>query len=82
MALIAISLLLTAFASASETALTSANPFRVKRMAREKLAGAELVESILQREQWHLSALLILKNTALIVATCLATVLGLGFAPQ
>lgn len=82
MVLIAISLLLTAFASASETALTSANPFRVKRMARDKLPGAELVESVLQREQWHLSALLILKNTALIMATFLATIAGLSFAPQ
>jgi len=82
LAIIGISLLLTAFASASEAALTTANPFRVKRMAREKLPGAELVDSILERKQWHLSALLILKNTALIVATCLATILGLSFVPQ
>jgi putative hemolysin len=82
LAIIGISLVLTAFASASEAALMTANPFRVKRMAREKLSGAELVDAILEKKQWHLSALLILKNTALIVATCLATILGLSFVPQ
>ncbi len=75
-------MLLTAFASGAEAALTSANPFRVKRMAREGLRGAELLDSILEREEWHLSALLILKNAALIVAACLATVLGLSYTPQ
>ncbi|HJX37838.1 MAG TPA: hemolysin family protein [Anaerolineae bacterium] len=74
--------MLTAFASAAETALTSANPFRVKRMAKEGLPAAELAASVLEHEQWHLSALLILKNVALIVAACLATVLGLSYAPQ
>ena len=74
--------MLTAFASAAETALTSANPFRVKRMAKEGLRAAELTASVLEREQWHLSALLILKNVALIVAACLATVWGLSYAPQ
>lgn len=74
--------MLTAFASAAETALTSANPFRVKRMAKEGLPAAELAASVLEREQWHLSALLILKNVALIVAACLATVWGLSYAPR
>jgi putative hemolysin len=77
-----VSLLLTAFASAAETALTSANPFRLKRMAKEGSPRAGLAAAVLDREQWHLSALLILKNVALIVAACLATVWGLGYAPR
>ena len=59
-----------------------ANPFRVKRMAREGRRGADLVDGILEREEWHLSALLILKNSALIVAASLTTILAIGYAPQ
>lgn len=77
-----LSLVLTAFASGAEAAIMSANPFRVRRMAREKVAAAELVDSILDREEWYTSALLILKNGALIVATCLTTVLGFRYAPR
>ena len=60
LALIGLSLLLTAFASAAEAAIMSANPFRVKRMAREGVSRADLVDSILKREEWYVSALLIL----------------------
>jgi putative hemolysin len=80
--LIGLSLLLTAFASAAEAAVTLANPFRVKRMAGEEIRGADRANAILEREEWHLSALLILKNAALIVAACLTTVLSLSYAPQ
>ena len=59
-----------------------ANPFRVKRMAGEEIRGADRANAILEREEWHLSALLILKNAALIVAACLTTVLSLSYAPQ
>ncbi|HUV73512.1 MAG TPA: hemolysin family protein [Anaerolineae bacterium] len=82
LSLIGLSLLLTAFASAAEAALTLANPFRVKRMAGEEIRGADRANAILEREEWHLSALLILKNAALIVAACLTTVLSLSYAPQ
>jgi len=51
-------------------------------MAREGRRGADLVDSILEREEWHLSALLILKNSALIVAASLTTILAIGYAPQ
>jgi CBS domain containing-hemolysin-like protein len=81
-ALIGLSLILTAFASAAEAAITTANPFRVKRMARQGIKGADHIESILERDEWHLSALLILKNAALILAACLTTVLGLSYAPR
>jgi putative hemolysin len=80
--LIGLSLLLTAFASAAEAAVISANPFRIKRMAKEGTARAESVDSMLDRKEWYLSALLILKNTALIVAACLSTILALDYAPQ
>lgn len=80
--LIGASLLLTAFAAAAEAAVASANPFRVKRMAKDEVAGAGRVDSILEREEWHLSALLILKNSALIVAACLTSILGLSYVPQ
>jgi CBS domain containing-hemolysin-like protein len=43
---------------------------------------ADLLESILEREEWYLSALLILKNAAVIVAACLATILALSYAPR
>lgn len=82
LALIGLSLVLTAFASAGEAAITSANPFRVKRMAGEGVPSAKLVEFILDHEQSHLAALLILKNAALIVAASLTTILGLRYAPQ
>ena len=82
MAFIGLSLILTAFASAAEAAVSLANPFRVKRMAREGIRGADAVESILEREEWHLTALLILKNAALILAACLTTMLVLGYAPR
>jgi len=62
--------------------VASANPFRVKRMAKDEVAGAGRVDSILEREEWHLSALLILKNSALIVAACLTSILGLSYVPQ
>ncbi len=62
--------------------MASANPFRVKRMAKDEVPGALRLDSILEREEWHLSALLILKNSALIVAACLTTVLGLSYVPQ
>jgi putative hemolysin len=80
--LISLSLLGTAFACAAEAALTSANPFRVKRMSREGVPRAGLLESILEREEWYLSALLILKNAAVIVAACLTTILALSYAPR
>ena len=51
-------------------------------MAREGRRGADLVDGILEREEWHLSALLILKNSALIVAASLTTILAIGYAPQ
>jgi putative hemolysin len=82
LSLIALSLLLTAFASAAEAAVTLANPFRVKRMAKEEIRGADRANAILEREEWHLSALLILKNAALIVAACLTTVVSLSYAPR
>jgi putative hemolysin len=82
LSLIGLSLLLTAFASAAEVAVISANPFRIKRMAKEGVAKAELVNSILDREEWYLSALLIAKNAALIVAACLTTILGFRYAPR
>ncbi len=51
-------------------------------MAREGRRGSDLVDGILEREEWHLSALLILKNSALIVAASLTTILAIGYAPQ
>jgi putative hemolysin len=82
LALIGMSLVLTAFASAAEAAIVAANPFRMKRMAKEGVTRAELMSSILDRGEWYLSALLILKNAALILAACLTTILGFRYAPQ
>lgn len=82
LALIGLSLVLTAFASAGEAAITSASPFRVKRMAGEGVPSAKLVEFILDHEESHLAALLILKNAALIVAASLTTIVSLRYAPQ
>jgi Mg2+/Co2+ transporter CorB len=74
MVFIGLSLLLTAFASAAEAAVTLANPFRVRRMAAEGVTGARLADGILEREEWHVYALIIVKNAALIVAASLTTV--------
>ena len=54
--LVGLSLQLTAFGSAAEAAVISANPFRMKRMAKEEVARAELGDSILDREEWYLRA--------------------------
>jgi putative hemolysin len=51
-------------------------------MSREGVPRAGLLESILEREEWYLSALLILKNAAVIVAACLTTILALSYAPR
>jgi CBS domain containing-hemolysin-like protein len=51
-------------------------------MAKEGVPSAKLVEFILDHEESHLAALLILKNAALIVAASLTTILSLRYAPQ
>jgi len=79
---IGMSLLLTAFASAAEAAVTLANPFRVRRKATEGVKGASLADSVLERGEWHLYALLIVKNAALIIAASLTTLLSLRQAPR
>ena len=62
--------------------MAAANPFRVRRMAKDGVEGAGRLDGLLDREEWHLSALLILKNAALILAAYLTTILGLSYAPQ
>ena len=75
----AILLVLSAFSSAAETALTSVSRIRVKRMLEEKTKGAETLNSVLAHPSRFLAAILILNNLVNIAAASLATVLTVRY---
>lgn len=68
-------LVLSAFSSATETALTSVNRIRVQRLVEEQTKGAELLQQLLQQPSRYLAAILILNNLVNIGAASLATML-------
>ena len=68
-------LVLSAFSSATETALTSVNRIRVKHLVEEKTKGAEILQQLLEQPSRYLAAILILNNVVNIGAASLATML-------
>ncbi len=64
---------LSAFFSASETALTALSRIRVSRMVEQKMAGARLVKQLKENPSEFLSTILICNNLVNIAAAALAT---------
>jgi len=71
--LLIILFILSAFFSASETALTSLSRIRVSRMKEQKLRGAKLVSELKEKPSEFLSTILIGNNLVNIAASALAT---------
>jgi len=75
-------LLIAAFASGSETALTSLEKLRVRHLVEHDVAGSRHVERLLRDPNRFLTAILILNMVAVIAASSLATQMGLAvFGP-
>ncbi len=69
-------LLVAAFASGSETALTSVEKLRVRHLAEQNTPGSQAVDRLMRDPNQFLTAILILNMVAIIVASGLATVLA------
>jgi putative hemolysin len=75
-------LLLAAFASGSETALTSVEKLRIRNLSEHNAPGSRVVDRLLRDPNQFLTAILILNMVTIIVASGLATVLaGEVFGP-
>jgi putative hemolysin len=73
-----IALLLAAFASAAETALTSVSRIKLRNLAEEGDTRAKRVLRLLERPQVFLSTILVVSNVAVIVASTVATILAIS----
>ncbi len=69
-------LLLAAFASGSETALTSVEKLRIRHLADQDAPGSRAVAALMRDPNQFLTAILILNMVTIIVASGLATVLA------
>ncbi len=67
---------LSALFSGSETALTSVNRIRIRRMIEEKVQGAERLDAILEHPSKFLAVILFMNNLVNIAAASLATVIA------
>ena len=70
-------LLVAAFASGSETALTSVERLRVRHMAEENVAGSRSLDQLLRDPNQFLTTILILNMVTIIVASGVAVRLAL-----
>jgi magnesium and cobalt exporter, CNNM family len=70
-------LILAALASASETALTSVSRIKIRNLAQDGNARAQLIEQMLHEPNTFLSTILVLNNVAVIVASTLSTLIAL-----
>ncbi|MBO8435246.1 MAG: HlyC/CorC family transporter [Tyzzerella sp.] len=75
-------LLMSAFFSASETALTSLSKIRLKNMVEDKVKNADLIEKLISNPNKLLSAILVGNNLVNIAATSILTSLTLAYAPK
>lgn len=76
-------LLVAAFASVSETALTSVEKLHVRHLTEQKVAGSRYLDTLLRDPNQFLTAILILNMVTIVVASGLATVLALDvFGPN
>lgn len=73
--LLIVLLVLSAFFSAAETAITSLSRIRVSRMVEQKLPGARLIKELKEKPSEFLSTVLIGNNLVNIAAAALATAL-------
>jgi putative hemolysin len=73
---------LSAFFSASETALMSLSKIRLRHMVEDKVKGAESVERLLQNPSKLLGAILVGNNVVNIAASALATSLAIKHWPN
>ncbi|HKC74828.1 MAG TPA: DUF21 domain-containing protein, partial [Chloroflexota bacterium] len=81
--LLVVLLLVAAFASGSETALTSVERLRVRHMAEEDVAGSRNLDQLLRDPNQFLTAILILNMVTIIVASGVAVRLAfVVFGPQ
>jgi len=69
-------LLVAAFASGSETALTSVEKLRIRHLAEQDSPGSRQVDALMRDPNQFLTAILILNMVTIIVASGLATVLA------
>ncbi len=74
--LLVVLLLVAAFASGSETALTSVEKLRVRHLREQNVAGSEHVDRLLRDPNKFLTAILILNMVTIIVASGLVTTMG------
>ncbi|MGL6295526.1 MAG: CNNM domain-containing protein, partial [Plesiomonas sp.] len=70
-------LLISAYFSGSETSMMSLNRYRLRHMAKEGHRGAKRAEQLLQRPERLLSLILIGNNLVNILASAIATILGM-----
>ena len=74
-----VAFVLCALASASETALTSVNRYRLKNLIEEGDQRARDIERLLSEPNTFLSTILVVNSVAVIVASSMATALALRF---
>lgn len=67
-------LMLSAFFSSSETALTTINPYKVRKLKEEKVKGAKTVEKLINAPSHMISTILVGNNIVNIGLSSLATV--------
>lgn len=72
-------LLLSAFFSAAETALTTVNKLRIRSLADDDVKGAKIVSKLIEKPGKMLSAVLIGNNIANITASSLSTTLAIKY---
>ncbi|MGL5401056.1 MAG: CNNM domain-containing protein, partial [Plesiomonas shigelloides] len=70
-------LLISAYFSGSETSMMSLNRYRLRHMSKEGHRGAKRAEHLLQRPDRLLSLILIGNNLVNILASAIATIIGM-----
>ena len=81
-ALLAVSVVVAALASSTETALTSVGRLRVRHLADEGSKEAAVLERLQRDPNRFLSTVLVVNTVALILASFAATLLAVRFVPQ
>ncbi len=80
--LLAACVILSALASATETALTSVGRLRVRHMAEEGSRAAAILQRLHHDPSRFLSVVLVVNTVALILASAAATLLGVRYLPR
>src|SRR3989441_10612829 len=81
-AILVISLILCAMASAAETALTSISRIKLKNLVEEGDKKALEIENLISKPNVFLSTILVVNSVAVIIASSMTTVLALRFIPD